>query len=311
LVNAFGDRGARYAEHYLEPGAIQRERQQIAGFHNAPGVRTEQEELAKAPLQQFEQSLARLSDVGNQLGTAVLPGVNSALGLFTKGLEAATGFLQNHPGVAEAGGYGVLGLIGLGALGIGGKILSGVMGVGRSALGLVTGAAGGAGAAAGGLGDLIVGGGGAAGATALSTAIIGPLAAIGAGIAALLAGGAAAGKMQVPVVDQFGRVVGNWSGRDESRNPAFVGPHEPGSPAVQDFRPTAYGRPAGPQQGPTTNVTNNNHVSPTFNITGLLDENTWREISNRLVEMIRTAVTTATAAAGTTESSYATSGAIP
>lgn len=47
----------------------------------------------------------------------------------------------------------------------------------------------------------------------------GTLAAAGAGLIA----GEVSGGMQVPMVDDYGRVTGNWGGRDESANPAFIG----------------------------------------------------------------------------------------
>jgi hypothetical protein len=46
---------------------------------------------------------------------------------------------------------------------------------------------------------------------------------IGIGVGAALGAGAIAGGMQVPMVDDYGRVTGNWGGRDESANPAFIG----------------------------------------------------------------------------------------
>lgn len=41
--------------------------------------------------------------------------------------------------------------------------------------------------------------------------------------AAMLGGGAAAGAMNTPMVDDQGRVIGNWGGKDESNNPAAPG----------------------------------------------------------------------------------------
>ena len=46
------------------------------------------------------------------------------------------------------------------------------------------------------------------------------IAAAGAGLAA----GAAAGRMEAPMVDDYGSVIGNWGGRDEGDNPAYRNP---------------------------------------------------------------------------------------
>lgn len=59
----------------------------------------------------------------------------------------------------------------------------------------------------------------AAGGTGLLGTVGAPLALGAAGLAA----GALAGHMQVPMVDDYGRVIGNWGGRDESTNPARAG----------------------------------------------------------------------------------------
>ena len=59
-------------------------------------------------------------------------------------------------------------------------------------------------------------GGGAAVAGAAGTG----LGALGMAAGATLGAGAAAGAMQVPMVDDQGRVIGNWGGKDEGKNPA-------------------------------------------------------------------------------------------
>jgi hypothetical protein len=51
--------------------------------------------------------------------------------------------------------------------------------------------------------------------------VVAPVAAIGAAILGL---GAVAGEMQVPLTDEYGWVIGNWGGTDESSNPAYYNP---------------------------------------------------------------------------------------
>jgi len=101
----------------------------------------------------------------------------------------------------------------------------------------LTGSAGAIDAAAARLGATGVAGGGGTvleaakkAAPALPALGAGALAGVGAGI---LAGGAVAGAMEMPKVDEFGRVTGNWGGKDESANPSYIGPKsEPTLPAV-------------------------------------------------------------------------------
>ena len=82
----------------------------------------------------------------------------------------------------------------------------------------------------------------------------GALIAGGAGV--MLGAGAAAGGMQVPMVDEYGRVVGNWGGRDESKNPAAApGMAAPGAslnPTQRGFLDTL----AGPESGGAYNIRN-------------------------------------------------------
>jgi hypothetical protein len=60
--------------------------------------------------------------------------------------------------------------------------------------------------------------GGTLGAAAIGTAGL----AVGGGAGVMLAAGAYSGANELPMVDDFGRVIGNWGGKDESQNPAAV-----------------------------------------------------------------------------------------
>ena len=113
---------------------------------------------------------------------------------------------------------------------------------------------------------------------------------VGIGADVMLASGAAAGALKAPMVDDTGHVIGNWSGRDESMNPAAApGTGGPGS-QLREYqemdRPRGYTldrmRPAAPgwwqrnfgwlshggPGGPATNATDRS-IAPEMR--GLLD----------------------------------------
>jgi hypothetical protein len=149
LTNAFGVRGERYAERYAEPGYIERERQQIGTLTSRQTVKQEQATLAMAPLQQFEQMLANVSNIGNTLATATLPGVNSALQTLNAGLIGVNEWLKGHPTATAAAGYGLEIGGGALALGLGGRMLRWMFGLGEKGVAVAEGATGVAGAAGG------------------------------------------------------------------------------------------------------------------------------------------------------------------
>jgi hypothetical protein len=78
-----------------------------------------------------------------------------------------------------------------------------------------------------------------------------PVAAVAAAGTGLVIAGGLAGYMEAPMVDEYGRVIGNWGGRDERGNPAWGGLNDTptGSPWWQRFLPGSLrgrGGAAGP-----------------------------------------------------------------
>ena len=155
LHAAFGTRGERVAGIFTEQGAMQREERFGQAVSTSPTAREIQSDLAQSPMQQFEQMLANLSNIGNTLATATLPLVNTTLQTLNDGLSGLNDLLQQHPVAAEVGGYGLAGAIITGVLGFGGRMARGAGRIlGLSRLGGVGRAA--TGAAEGGVGQLIL-----------------------------------------------------------------------------------------------------------------------------------------------------------
>lgn len=207
MAKAFETRGARFGEAFLNPEMIEREKAQIQTFKNAPPVEKELAGLSGTAMQQFEQMLANISNTGNILATQTLPGLNAAFQTMNTALIGFNTFLREHKGISEVAGYGALGAAGAGALGL--------AGAGVKALWRFSGAR----AVTSGISSLLGGGGGAAGGAAIGEealaglgtgSLLGPMGLLGGG---MLAAGAAAGAMNAPMVDDFGRPVGTWGGR--------------------------------------------------------------------------------------------------
>jgi hypothetical protein len=155
LHAAFGTRGERVAGIFTEQGAMQREDRFQQAVVTSPSAREIQSDLAQSPMQQFEQMLANLSNIGNTLATATLPLVNSGLQALNTGLSGVNDWLQHHHFAAEVSGYGLAGIIGASVLGFGGRMAAGAGRIlGLSRLGGLGRAA--TGAAEGGLGQLIL-----------------------------------------------------------------------------------------------------------------------------------------------------------
>lgn len=108
LQDAFGQYGGRYASAYLEKGYINREKSQVAAFRDAPSVADEQTALSHSPLQQFEQMLANVANIGNTLATTTLGPLNVAFGAVNTNLIAFNAWLKEHSTVATVGGWSTL-----------------------------------------------------------------------------------------------------------------------------------------------------------------------------------------------------------
>jgi hypothetical protein len=298
LTNAFGVRGMRYAERYAEQGYIERERQQIATITSGQTVRQEQQTLSQAPLQQFEQMLANMNNIGNTLANTTLPGVNTALMTLNSGLIGLNDFLKGHPGVAEGAGYGLLGVAGLGIAGLAGKVLSPAWGVAK-AIGGLFGLGGGAAA----------GGATAAGEGGLMSALwpVGLIGGIGAGVnwltgkAADVIEGGIFGKESVEqrhkTEQQWNSNLLHWLG-SMFATPAAAAENGANTTTPRAQAPDRAQQPA--QAGPTT-------VNQTISITvnGVPSEEGYRGIISRITGELRHALETATGPAqGTFVSGY-------
>ena len=123
LHDAFGTRGERIAAIYIEPDAAVRKQRFAEAVGTSPTSAQIQKMLSDAPMQQFEQTLARLADIGNTLATATLPQLNEGLKLVNSGLSSLGTFLKDNPRAAEAGGVALAGVS-----------LAGLFGTGRWAL---------------------------------------------------------------------------------------------------------------------------------------------------------------------------------
>jgi hypothetical protein len=165
LHDAFGTRGERVAAAYINPESGTQLQRFNEAVRTSPTANQIQTDLVQSPMQQFEQMLSNVANIGNTLATTTLPGLNTALQTVNAGLTAFNDFLRNHQAVAEVAGYGALGAGSLGSLGLlqlaGRSIGSGIGSVGRglgSLFGMGAGAAGEAagvaGAAEGGLARL-------------------------------------------------------------------------------------------------------------------------------------------------------------
>ncbi len=154
LHAAFGTRGERVAGIFTEKGAMDREERFKNAVDTSPTAQQIQSDLAQSPMQQFEQMLANLSNIGNTLANATLPLVNDGLKALNTGLSGLNDFLQHHPVAAEVGGVGLGGVILGGLLGFGGRMARGaaqILGLNRLGIGRAA-----TGAAEGGLGELLL-----------------------------------------------------------------------------------------------------------------------------------------------------------
>ncbi len=110
LRNAFSLRGQRGAEllkvmDQLTPALF-------AAVNSTPGAAAQQALFAATPLQQFEQIIARLEDIGNILATTILPDfLQLETGLLSF-LNAVDNFISAHPFIASLIGHTLIGAAG-------------------------------------------------------------------------------------------------------------------------------------------------------------------------------------------------------
>ena len=120
LRNAFTVRGMRVAGSFESPDAIPRLMAFIDQLNRLPGAVDTQKALAESPMQKFEQSLARLSDLANTLATATLPGLTGAFDGVRASADALNSMFKGNKPAAATAGYGLEGLA-VGLLAAGGK----------------------------------------------------------------------------------------------------------------------------------------------------------------------------------------------
>lgn len=113
LHGAFGTRGERIAGIFTEPDAMQREQRFRNAVNTSPTASQIQGDLSQASMQQFEQMLANLSNIGNTLATSTLQPLNATLKATNQLLQGFDGWLQQHHTATEATAGGLLGLGGL------------------------------------------------------------------------------------------------------------------------------------------------------------------------------------------------------
>jgi len=110
LRNAFSVRGQRGAEllkvmDQLTPALF-------AAVNSTPGAAAQQAAFAATPLQQFEQVIARLEDIGNILATTILPDFLLLEGGLLAFLNAVDDFLAKHKFLASLIGHTLIGTAG-------------------------------------------------------------------------------------------------------------------------------------------------------------------------------------------------------
>ena len=115
LHAAFGTRGERIAAIYTGAETMGRRDRFFQAVQSSPTSSEIQGMLSNAPLQQFEQMLARVADIGNTLATATLGPLNDAMKTLNASLTSINDYLKQHPAAAQAGGWGLAG-VGVAAL---------------------------------------------------------------------------------------------------------------------------------------------------------------------------------------------------
>lgn len=136
LYNAFGTRGLRGA------ALIAEQQKRLAAFEKLVagtlGAAAQQSLFAHTPLQEFEQLLARLEDIGNVLAANLLPALGEFLAFLDRTLGSIDRFLaRHHLAAGAAGGAAVGAAVGSIVPGVGTAVGAAVgAGVGVAAVGL-------------------------------------------------------------------------------------------------------------------------------------------------------------------------------
>ena len=127
LAKAFTVRGSREADLFTDPQMFDRLVTYLETVLHPKSVEELQKELATRPLQQFEQMLANIANIGNTLATSTLSPLNDMFKEINIGLINFNDWLKANPLAQEVGGWGLLiaGVVtGLGLFGAGIKIVT-------------------------------------------------------------------------------------------------------------------------------------------------------------------------------------------
>lgn len=212
LRNAFTVRGSREAAELKDPETVARLLDFFKIQKDPPKIDELQKQLATRPLQQFEQMLANIANIGNTLATATLGPLNESFKTMNTWLVGFNNFLKEHQTIAATGGWAAGASVTAAAVGVGARAawrLTGARALYRGASSLLSGAGGAAEAAGPAIGEEALAGLGGG-------SLLGPLGLLGGG---LLAAGSAAGGMNAPMVDDYGRQIGTWGGKPNAMTP--------------------------------------------------------------------------------------------
>lgn len=132
LRNAFTVRGSREAAELKDPHVVGELMDFLKTLQHPTSVADLQAQLSTRALQQWEQMLANISNIGNTLATQTLPGLNEMFKDLNSGLVGINNWLKENPLAASIGGWGLLFggvMTGLGLFGGGLRLAAGVLGL--------------------------------------------------------------------------------------------------------------------------------------------------------------------------------------
>lgn len=296
LHEAFGTRGERVAAIYAEKDSGTRQERFAEAVRSSPSANQIQTDLSHAPLQQFEQMLANLANIGNTLATTTLPGLNAAFERVNTGLIGFNNWLNQHQTAATVAGYSALGAGTLGAVGLAGlvgrNLWSGVQSVG-SGIGSLLGS--GAEAVEGGVGNIAARIGPRAGLAGLLT---NPLT----GVLAATSGLAG----DTPSSPLLNTTTPEMKARQEQQMQDYLRTHPTaaaaaGAAGIHGTTPNGS-LPGAAAAAPAASAPITIHVGP-VSMNGVADETTFRTLLSKLNDALKGAMSHATGSGTGSDSS--------
>lgn len=269
--------------NYIEPQAEQQLQRFNEAVRTSPTARQIQGDLAQSPMQQFEQMLANVANIGNTLATGTLTSLNTAFHTTSDILVGINDFLKQHPtATAVAGDVGLGGasLLALGGAGYVGSAIGRGLGWWGGLFGL-----GGGGESAG----LSMGAEAAAGGGGLLAALpgLGTLAGLSIGAHSALTSDyledTIFGKGHAASVRAA--IAGHAGAQAATPAPA-VAPAPPHTVSPAAAAAAAAGREPAP---PATPAQINVHVGP-ITMSGVADASTFNSLLTKLTDAIRSAL---------------------